>query len=57
MGDDCRDHAARGWDTSKIIASGQLCKQHGVDAINIPDGPRAAPRLSALVTALKLQGS
>lgn len=45
----------RGWDTSKIVASGQLCKEHGVDAINIPDGPRAAPRLSALVTALKLQ--
>ncbi len=45
----------RGWDTSKMIASGQLCKEHGVDAINIPDGPRAAPRLSALVTALKIQ--
>ncbi|MDD3952878.1 MAG: bifunctional homocysteine S-methyltransferase/methylenetetrahydrofolate reductase [Lentisphaeria bacterium] len=45
----------RGWDTGKMIASGQLCKQHGVDAINIPDGPRAAPRLSALVTALKIQ--
>jgi methionine synthase I (cobalamin-dependent)/5,10-methylenetetrahydrofolate reductase len=45
----------RGWDTSKIIASGQLCKAHNVDAINIPDGPRAAPRLSAMITALKIQ--
>ncbi len=45
----------RGWDISKMIAGGQLCKQHRVDAINIPDGPRAAPRLSALVTALKIQ--
>jgi methionine synthase I (cobalamin-dependent)/5,10-methylenetetrahydrofolate reductase len=45
----------RGWDTSKIIASGELCKKYAVDTINIPDGPRAAPRLSAMITALKIQ--
>lgn len=45
----------RGWDTGKMIVNGKLCKEHGIDAINIPDGPRAAPRLSALVTALKIQ--
>ncbi|MFA6929973.1 MAG: bifunctional homocysteine S-methyltransferase/methylenetetrahydrofolate reductase [Lentisphaeria bacterium] len=45
----------KGWDTSKMIANAKLCMQHGVDVVNIPDGPRAAPRLSALVTALKIQ--
>ncbi|NMA44051.1 MAG: bifunctional homocysteine S-methyltransferase/methylenetetrahydrofolate reductase [Oligosphaeraceae bacterium] len=45
----------RGWNTERIVNNAKLCRQHGVDAINIPDGPRAAPRLSALVTALKIQ--
>lgn len=45
----------RGWDTAQIISKARLCQQQGVDAINVPDGPRAAPRLSALITALKIE--
>ncbi len=45
----------RGWDASKIIANARLCQEHGVDVVNIPDGPRAAPRLSAMVSALQIQ--
>ena len=45
----------RGVDTAKIIESAKLCAAHGIDAINIPDGPRASARLSPLVTALKIE--
>ncbi|MHC4551422.1 MAG: bifunctional homocysteine S-methyltransferase/methylenetetrahydrofolate reductase [Planctomycetota bacterium] len=45
----------RGVDTNKVIDSAKLCKQYGIDAINIPDGPRASARLSPLVTALKIE--
>ncbi|MBL7214995.1 MAG: bifunctional homocysteine S-methyltransferase/methylenetetrahydrofolate reductase [Phycisphaerae bacterium] len=45
----------RGVDANKIIESAKLCSEHGVDAINIPDGPRASARLSPLVTALKIE--
>ena len=45
----------RGVDANKIIESAKLCAEHGVDAINIPDGPRASARLSPLVTALKIE--
>lgn len=45
----------RGWDTGRLLANAQLCKERGVDVLNIPDGPRAAPRLSALATALLIQ--
>jgi len=44
-----------GWDTAKIIEKARICQQAGVDTINVPDGPRAAPRLSALVTGLTIQ--
>lgn len=47
----------RGTDTDKVIQSARLCDEHGVDAINIPDGPRASARLSPLVTALKIEQS
>lgn len=40
----------RGVDPAKEIAGARLCKQHGIDAINVPDGPRASARLSAQVT-------
>ena len=40
----------RGVDASKEIAGARLCKEHGIDAINVPDGPRASARLSAQVT-------
>lgn len=45
----------RGVDTNKVIESAKLCAEHGIDAINIPDGPRASARLSPLVTALKIE--
>ncbi|MCD6174466.1 MAG: bifunctional homocysteine S-methyltransferase/methylenetetrahydrofolate reductase [Planctomycetes bacterium] len=45
----------RGVDTAKVIENAKLCAAHGIDAINIPDGPRASARLSPLVTALKIE--
>ena len=40
----------RGVDASREIAGARLCKEHGIDAINVPDGPRASARMSAQVT-------
>ena len=31
------------------------CKEAGIDAINIPDGPRASSRISSLVTAIMIE--
>ena len=45
----------RGIDPNKVIESAKLCAEYGIDAINIPDGPRASARLSPLVTALKIE--
>lgn len=45
----------RGIDADKVIESAKLCAKHGIDAVNIPDGPRASARLSPLVTALKIE--
>lgn len=45
----------KGWNTERILDSARACLEAGVDAINIPDGPRAAPRLSAMVTAMLIQ--
>lgn len=45
----------RGVDISPILDKAELCAELGVDAINIPDGPRASSRLSPLVTAVKIQ--
>jgi homocysteine S-methyltransferase len=45
----------RGVDADKVIQSATLCAEHDIDAINIPDGPRASARLSPLVTALKIE--
>ena len=41
----------KGLDTSKLIERSIACRKAGVDAINIPDGPRASARMSALATA------
>lgn len=43
------------WNTEKYIAKAKLCAEHGIDTLNVPDGPRASPRLSALVAALLIQ--
>lgn len=45
----------RGIDASKEIAGAKLCKDHGIDCINVPDGPRASARLSAQVTCQLIQ--
>jgi methionine synthase / methylenetetrahydrofolate reductase(NADPH) len=45
----------RGLDASKEIAGAKLAKKAGIDCINIPDGPRASARLSALVTCQLIQ--
>lgn len=45
----------RGADVRKIEQQAKQCADAGVDAINIPDGPRASSRLSPLVTAVKIQ--
>jgi methionine synthase / methylenetetrahydrofolate reductase(NADPH) len=40
----------RGVDASKEIAGARLCREAGIDVINVPDGPRASARMSAQVT-------
>jgi 5,10-methylenetetrahydrofolate reductase len=45
----------RGVDVSAIVEKARVCAAQGVDAINIPDGPRASSRLSPLVTAVQIQ--
>jgi methionine synthase / methylenetetrahydrofolate reductase (NADH) len=45
----------RGVDASKEIAGAALCKQHGIDCINVPDGPRASARMSSQVTCQLIQ--
>jgi len=40
----------RGVDASREIAGSKLCREHGIDCINVPDGPRASARMSAQVT-------
>ncbi len=41
----------RGCDPSKVLKSAHLLQEKGVDAINIPDGPRASSRMSAMMLA------
>jgi homocysteine S-methyltransferase len=45
----------RGVDASKEIEGARLCKEAGIDCINVPDGPRASARLSAQVTCQLIQ--
>jgi homocysteine S-methyltransferase len=45
----------RGVDASKEIEGARLCATHGIDCINVPDGPRASARMSAQVTCQLIQ--
>jgi methionine synthase I (cobalamin-dependent)/5,10-methylenetetrahydrofolate reductase len=45
----------RGIDASREIAGAKLCKENGIDCINVPDGPRASARLSAQVACQLIQ--
>jgi homocysteine S-methyltransferase len=44
-----------GYELSKTIDKARRCAEAGVDAINIPDGPRASSRVSPMVTAMRIQ--
>ncbi|MEY4630159.1 MAG: hypothetical protein RIQ81_279 [Pseudomonadota bacterium] len=41
--------------TGKIIEQSKQLKSAGIDAINIPDGPRASARMSAILTAVMIE--
>jgi homocysteine S-methyltransferase len=45
----------RGIDASKELAGARLCRENGIDCINVPDGPRASARMSAQVTCQLIQ--
>ncbi len=45
----------RGCDASAVIDSSKLLKQNGIDAVNIPDGPRASARLAPMPLAILLE--
>lgn len=45
----------QGCDPDKIMASAQKIKDGGVDAINVPDGPRAQSRMGAIATSLIIE--
>jgi homocysteine S-methyltransferase len=45
----------RGVDASKEIAGAKECAAHGIDCINVPDGPRASARMSSQVTCQLIQ--
>ncbi|MBX3282978.1 MAG: bifunctional homocysteine S-methyltransferase/methylenetetrahydrofolate reductase [Acidobacteria bacterium] len=45
----------KGGDADKTLESIQLLLEAGVDGVNIPDGPRAQTRMSALATAVLVQ--
>ncbi len=45
----------RSTDLSNTIEKVKLCQNAGIDAINLPDGPRASSRISPLVTAMVIE--
>lgn len=45
----------KGCDAEKTLDSIKLLKEAGVDAVNIPDGPRAQTRMSAQATAILVE--
>jgi homocysteine S-methyltransferase len=45
----------RGVDASKMLRDAHALKEAGVDAINVPDGPRAQSRMGALLTSLLIE--
>ena len=46
----------KGFDCSKELAGAELLAQRGVDAINVPDSPRASARMSAMSLCAQIQG-
>ncbi len=45
----------KGLEIEAILARSKVCKEHHIDAINIPDGPRASARMSSLATACLIE--
>jgi methionine synthase I (cobalamin-dependent)/5,10-methylenetetrahydrofolate reductase len=45
----------RGTDIQSTLDKACICAEAGIDAINVPDGPRASSRLSPMVTCVKIQ--
>ncbi len=45
----------RGTDPTKMLESVRALKVAGVDAVNVPDGPRAQSRMGALMTSLLIE--
>ena len=45
----------KGCDAAKTLESIKLLKENNVDAVNIPDGPRAQTRMSAQATAILVE--
>jgi len=45
----------RGVDPAKMIAEVRKLKAAGVDAVNVPDGPRAQSRMSAIATSVLIE--
>ena len=45
----------RGVDASKMLRDTKALKDAGVDAVNVPDGPRAQSRMGALLTSLLIE--
>ncbi len=45
----------RGTDLAKMLAGVRLLKRAGIDAVNVPDGPRAQMRMGALATSVLVE--
>jgi homocysteine S-methyltransferase len=45
----------RGVDASRMLTDVGLLKKAGVDAVNVPDGPRAQSRMGALLTSVLIE--
>lgn len=45
----------KGFDLTSTVEKAKICADAGIDAINIPDGPRASCRISQIITAIEIQ--
>ena len=45
----------RGVDATKMLSDVAALKREGVDAVNVPDGPRAQSRMGAMMTSLLIE--
>ena len=44
-----------GFDLSGVVAKAKQCRSAGIDAVNLPDGPRASARMTPLAAAVAIQ--